>query len=82
MPKNRNTNKLRDVEMEYVSDGHAFSLNGELLYSFDVCGSCESHAFLLALKMGLAKNIESSLSLSQLSNDLKVGNKVFAHCPI
>eukprot|EP01039_Chlorochromonas_danica_P008786 gene8786-9688_t len=39
-------NKLRDVEDRYVEGGHVFSFNGEILGSFDVCGSCEAHALL------------------------------------
>ena len=40
---------MRDTSNELVDDGHAFSWNGDILFSFDVCGHCEAHALLVGL---------------------------------
>ena len=61
-------NKLRDVEDKYADDGHCFSLNREILLTYDLCASCESHALLYGIKYGLSSNgtIASSTTLKQL----------------
>lgn len=46
LPPHTSFNKLRDVEDVYEEQGHIFSLNREILGSFDVCGACEAHALL------------------------------------
>jgi hypothetical protein len=66
-------NKLRDVEEEYAANGHLFSLNGEILGSFDVCGSCEAHALLL----GGA----GFFQLQQQRPELLQGHMAFHKCP-
>ena len=38
--------QLREAEDEYVQRGFAFSYNREMIFSFDVCGSCESARML------------------------------------
>ena len=64
-------NKLRDVEDRFSDGGHEFSFNREILYSFDVCGHCEAHAILLAVKYDLGSltkdnNIQSAAVLKNL----------------
>lgn len=86
----RNKNKLRDTEDSYVESGHSFSFNREILFSYDVCGSCEAHALLFALRRGLSDSVESGLSLtefySKYRNSAEVmgelrSNKDFKKCP-
>ncbi len=77
----QSVNKLRDVENEYVEGGHLFSLNGELIFSFDVCGNCESHAMLFSMEKGLARDVSSAKTLDELDKSLTKGIKAFANCP-
>ena len=44
-------NKLRDGNGKFVAEGHEFSWNGEILFSYDVCANCEAHALLLAYQV-------------------------------
>ena len=44
-----NNNKLRESDDYYFNKGHAFSYNGDLIHSFDICGNCEAHALLLTI---------------------------------
>lgn len=74
-------NKLRDTDVKYVSEGHSFSFNGELLYSYDVCGNCEAHALLLGLRKNLASSIETLPTLSQLDRRHLNNNVYFHNCP-
>jgi hypothetical protein len=60
LEQHRSNNKLRDVESELVDEGNAFSWNSEILYSFDVCGHCESHAMLLGIGYAGDNNPSSS----------------------
>eukprot|EP01041_Mallomonas_annulata_P005424 gene5424-10866_t len=43
-------NRLRDTEDKFAEDGHCFSLNREILYSYDVCGGCEAHGILYSIE--------------------------------
>jgi hypothetical protein len=74
-------NKLRDVEDKYVEDGHVFSFNGEILYSYDVCGGCEAHAILYALRHGLAESVATAPTLDELTSSQRYGNVDFINCP-
>ncbi len=47
---NQTYNRLRDVDKSFYDTNHVFFFNRELLYSFDVCSGCESHAILYSLK--------------------------------
>ena len=47
---NQPYNRLRDVDKSFYDANHVFFFNRELLYSFDVCSGCESHAILYTLK--------------------------------
>lgn len=55
----QNDNKLRDVDNVYTDNGHAFSYNKDIIYSFDICGNCEAHAILYSIENGLATNVEN-----------------------
>ena len=46
-------NKLRDVPDQYVEHDHVFSLNRNILGTFDICGNCESHALLFSVVDGV-----------------------------
>ncbi len=47
---NQTYNRLRDVDKSFYDANHVFFYNRELLYSFDVCSGCESHAILHTLR--------------------------------
>ena len=81
LPPHSSQNKLRDVEEKYVEQGHMFSFNREIIMSFDVCGSCEAHAMLLSVKLGLASSIQDALPLVKLDSKYRKGNVNFAKCP-
>jgi hypothetical protein len=55
----QNDNKLRDVDNVYTDNGHAFSYNKDIIYSFDICGNCEAHAILFSIENGLATSVEN-----------------------
>jgi len=74
-------NRLRDAEDRFSDNGHAFSFNRDILYSFDVCGNCESHAFLLGIELGLASSIKDAPSLQTLDPKYTANNINFLKCP-
>lgn len=81
-------NKLRDAEDAYTENGHAFAYNREILYSFDVCGSCEAHAILFSLgaKADGDADVEAAPLLAQLRADASVASQLpglvqFRKCP-
>ena len=74
-------NKLRDGEDKYTQEGHCFSFNSDIMYTYDICGNCEAHAMLLALRLGLASSIEEAPTLATLDKQHTVGNPDFAKCP-
>ena len=43
-------NKLREVDDVYFQKGHVFTYGTEIMYSFDICNSCEAHAILYSIK--------------------------------
>lgn len=51
-----NQNTLRDVPHGLVSQHHAFSFNGDLLFSPDVCGACLSHGLLRQVRLRMAQD--------------------------
>jgi len=82
----QSANKLRDVEDRYSEAGHEFSINREILYSFDVCGNCEAHAILVSLEHDLgskpsANTIMTATVLKDLSNDHRAGRLQLQKCP-
>jgi hypothetical protein len=86
LPQHPSENKLRDVEERFFTEGHAFSFNGDILLSFDICGPCESHAMLLSIQAGISMDVDSAHTLSQLLSDPKhrsliQGNVNFVKCP-
>lgn len=74
-------NKLRDSEDKYTDDGHVFAFNGEILYSYDVCGSCEAHALQLGLSMKLSDDIYRLPTLRELDAKYRHNNVDFLKCP-
>jgi len=50
LPNDASQNKLRDSADEYADQGHMFSFNNNIMFSYDLCGSCEAHALLLGYK--------------------------------
>ncbi len=57
LKKHPGNNKLREVETLFVDNDYDFSFNKEIVYSFDVCGNCEAHAILLAMKLGIRSSV-------------------------
>ena len=82
-------NKLRDAEDSYTENGHAFAYNREILYSFDVCGSCEAHAILFSLGAKAADadaDVDAAPLLAQLRADASAASQMqglvqFRKCP-
>lgn len=73
-------NKLRDTEDRFVDDGHSFSWNGEILYSYDVCGNCEAHAILLDMGKSLT-NVNTSRLLKDIPPSMRSKNFDLFKCP-
>lgn len=80
LPQNER-NHLRDVETEYVADGHSFTLDDHLFYSFDLCGSCEAHAILLSMTHNPALSVNDSASLLEIDANLRKGHIPLLRCP-
>ena len=75
-------NKLRETEDKYGRDGHAFSFNSEILYTYDVCGNCEAHALLFGLEKGLAPTLNSAPFLKDLQkHSVAKDSNDFKNCP-
>ena len=75
-------NKLRDSDEKFSNEGHCFSFNTEIMFSYDICGNCEAHAMLFAIETGLADSVETAPTLVQLDKNLIANNQNFAKCPI
>lgn len=75
-------NRLRDSEDKYHEDGHIFSYSREILYSYDVCGSCEAHALQLGLRLKLSDDVYLLPTLRELDKKYTHGNLDFAKCPV
>ncbi len=91
LPQHNSHNKLRDVLNIFSDHGHEFSLNKEILYSFDVCGNCEAHAILLAVTNGIRMKgiphnepvtIKNAGLLKDLHSSLITNNPHFVKCPV
>lgn len=76
------SNHLRDTDDKYGAGGHSFSLNREILYSYDICGSCESHAIIFSIEHKLASSVENGLLLEQIDKNMVSKNTNFQKCPI
>ena len=91
-----NNNKLRESDDYYFNKGHAFSYNGDLIHSFDICGNCEAHALLLTITSSSSTtnneghnsdlyytqaNVTSLPTLFELTKEQRRGNKQFDKCP-
>lgn len=81
LPKSRNIgNKLRDAEDKYTADGHSFSFNKELLFSFDVCGNCEAHAIMFSMASDSTHTVQTAPSLVDIDHTLLEGHVNFVNC--
>lgn len=74
-------NKLRDSAEKFNKEGHCFSFNTEIMYSYDICGNCEAHAMLFAIESGLASSVDTAPTLADLDRKLIANNPNFAKCP-
>jgi hypothetical protein len=72
---------LRETADTYVDQGHCFSFNTDILFSYDVCGPCEAHALLLAVRKGLATTVQTAPVLKDLSKEITDGNVDLLKCP-
>ena len=78
------SNHLRDTDDKYGSGGHSFSLNREILYSYDVCGACEAHAILLSVERvsgPTAVSVENASTLKDFDASMRLENINFKKCP-
>lgn len=76
------TNKLRDVEAEYVSAGYLFRLNGHMFFSFDLCGSCEAHAMLVSMRHNSELTPETAPRLVDMPAALRAASApLLDRCP-
>ena len=74
------TNHLRDTDDKYGSEGHCFSINREMLYSYDLCGSCEAHAIIFDVQKNSVP-VSKARKLAELTDLEREGNVNFAKCP-
>ena len=78
-------NKLRDVSDEYFTGGHAFRVtkdSRELIFSFDVCGGCEAHAVLAAMRRDSSVTVDSAPTLRESGSKwVDKNSRVFRYCP-
>lgn len=74
------SNHLRDTEDKYGSEGHSFSINREILYSYDLCGSCEAHAILFDVQKNSVP-VSKARKLAELTDSEREENVNFAKCP-
>jgi hypothetical protein len=84
LSQHKSNNKLRDIESSLVDEGHAFSWNAEILFSFDVCGHCEAHALLIVLQNGLGGGmdaIETVPHLKDFSDEKYLSSPHLTKCP-
>jgi hypothetical protein len=79
--QHHSNNKLRDSADVYVDKGHCFSFNSDILFSFDVCGPCEAHAILLAIRSGLSASVDDAPVLKQLNHTWRATLPDFVKCP-
>ena len=90
--KHKSNNKLRDVDDFYSQNGHEFSYNREILYSFDVCGNCEAHGILLAIQHKLQHQyninsdvrevtVDNAFVLKEIPTKYITNNINFINCP-
>jgi hypothetical protein len=93
LPLDVSLNKLRDGHDKYADAGHMFAFNKVILFSYDVCGSCEAHAILLAYSQikpppnerKVPGSVEAAVSTLPVLKDLapaaRKGNVDFMNCP-
>lgn len=93
--QHKSNNKLRDTESELVDEGHAFSWNSEILYSFDVCAHCEAHALWMTTQLHRHRQenqqqqqqqtqgsvLQGALLLKEVKNKALLDSPSFVKCP-
>ena len=79
--QHNSNNKLRDSEEKFTEEGHCFSFNSDMMFSYDICGSCEAHAMLLSVELGLVESVEDAPTLKGLDKKYTQNNPNFAKCP-
>tara|TARA_B110000090_G_C13342950_1_gene431827 strand:+ start:867 stop:1448 length:582 start_codon:yes stop_codon:yes gene_type:complete len=72
LPPHHSHNKLRDTDDYYLQNGHTFSYNNEILFSYDVCGGCEAHALMLGYKRNLWIDIDIDIGKEKDGKDAGV----------
>ncbi len=76
----------------YSEQNHDFSINKEIIYSFDVCGSCEAHGILYSMKNNIiyennnivhstGVTVDNAALLKYLPVELIENNIYFIKCP-
>jgi hypothetical protein len=73
-------NQLRDVE-SVIGQKYSFEINKHVIYSFDICGSCEAHAILISLQNDPKLNISNALLLRSLSKSQRKSALTLENCP-
>lgn len=58
-----------------------FTYNNEILYSYDICGSCEAHALQLGISLNISDDIYKLPTLFELDRKYKQSNLDFERCP-
>jgi hypothetical protein len=93
LPLDISLNKLRDGHDKYADGGHMFAFNKVILFSYDVCGSCEAHAILLGYNQikpppserkvhgSVEAAVNSLPALKDLPPAARKGNIDFMNCP-
>ena len=75
-------NKLRDMDDKYFDEGHIFSLNGEILGSYDVCAGCEAHAMMIGIKASPNTSVAALWTLETIPSSYRDNSLDLVNCPI
>ena len=79
--QHHSNNKLRDSADVYIERGHCFSFNSDILFTYDICGPCEAHAILLAIRSGLAAAVDDAPVLKELNRTWRATLPDLVKCP-
>ena len=79
--KHQSNNKLRDAADKYVDEGHCFSFNSDILFSYDICGPCEAHGILLSMRSDKGYTVDDAPLLKYLPPSLTADHDDLARCP-
>lgn len=80
--QHQSNNKLRDAADKYVDEGHCFSFNSDILFSYDICGPCEAHAILLSVRSDKGLTVDNAPVLKDLPRTMTAGHDDLAKCPV